>query len=164
VRGGGRNLGQRHLPGNPALDYPTARRLFYVDWPILDRHRDTIAPRVSLWIDAQDADRPTALEAPTLAATAAASIRRPFRIRPVFNTTVWGGHLGQRQLGMGTGQANSAVGYELIAPQERRSHRQPGGACRRVPLRLVVSLHPMEVLGESVHERFGCEKAVGRSD
>jgi len=94
VRGPGRNLGQR---GTPVI--PTTRRLFYVDWPILDRHRDTIAPMVSLWIDAQTAHRPTALEAATLAATAAALVRRPFRTRPMFNTTVWGGHWGQRQLG-----------------------------------------------------------------
>jgi len=81
--GAGRNLGQR---GTPVI--PTTRRLFYVDWPILDRHRDTIAPMVSLWIDAQTAHRPTALEAATLAATAAALVRRPFRTRPMFNTTV----------------------------------------------------------------------------
>jgi len=115
--GAGRNLGQRNMPGNPTLGNPTTRRLFYIDWPILDRHRETIAARVSLWIDAQDADRPTAMEAATLAATAAALVRRPFRTRPVFNTTVWGGHWGQRQLGMGTDQPNSAVGYELIAPE-----------------------------------------------
>jgi len=98
--GAGRNLGQRDTPGNPTPGNPTTRRLFYIDWPILDRHRETIATRVSLWIDAQDADTPTALPAPTLAATAAALVRRPFRTRPVFNTTVWGGHWGQRQLGM----------------------------------------------------------------
>jgi mannose-6-phosphate isomerase class I len=156
VRAGtGRNLGQRDAPGNPTLDNPTARRLFYVDWPILDRHRDTIAPKVLLWIDAQDADKPTALEAPTLAATAAALVRRPFRTRPVFNTTVWGGHWGQRQLGMGTDQPNSAVGYELIAPESGVLIGSQAELAVEVPFQLVVWLHPMEVLGGSVHERFG---------
>jgi mannose-6-phosphate isomerase class I len=155
VAGSGRNLGQRDMPGNPTLGNPTARRLFYVDWPILDRHRETIAPRVSLWIDAQDADRPTALEAPTLAATAAALVCRPFRARPVFNTTVWGGHWGQRQLGLGTDQPNSAVGYELIAPESGVLIGSQVGLAVEVPFQLLVSLHPMEVLGESVHERFG---------
>ena len=153
--GTGRNLGQREMPGNPTLDNPTARRLFYVDWPILDRHRDTIAPKVLLWIDAQDTDRPTALEAPTLAATAAALVRRPFRTRPVFNTTVWGGHWGQRQLGMGTDQPNSAVGYELIAPESGVLIGSQAELAVEVPFQLLVWLHPMEVLGESVHERFG---------
>ena len=83
----GRNLGQRDEPCKP-----TTRRLFFVDWPILDRHREAVAPHVSLWIDAQDARRPTAVEAPTLAATAAALVRRPFRTRPTFNTAPWGGH------------------------------------------------------------------------
>jgi len=158
--GAGHNLGQRDMPGNPTLDNPTldnptARRLFYVDWPILDRHRETIAPMVSLWIDAQDADRPTALEAPTLAATAAALVLRPFRARPVFNTTVWGGHWGQRQLGLGIDQPNSAVGYELIAPESGVLIGSQAELAVEVPFQLLVSLHPMEVLGESLHERFG---------
>jgi mannose-6-phosphate isomerase class I len=153
--GAGRNLGQRYVRGNPTLGDPTARRLFYVDWPILDRHRECIASMVSLWIDAQDADRPTALEAPTLADTAAALVCRPFRARPVFNTTVWGGHWGQRQLGLGTDQPNSAVGYELIAPESGVLIGSQVGLAVEVPFQLLVSLHPMEVLGESVHERFG---------
>ena len=148
--GAGRNLGQR---GTPVI--PTTRRLFYVDWPILDRHRDTIAPMVSLWIDAQTAHRPTALEAATLAATAAALVRRPFRTRPMFNTTVWGGHWGQRQLGMGTDQPNSAVGYELIAPESGVLIGSQAELTVEVPFQLRVSLHPLKLLGESVHERFG---------
>jgi mannose-6-phosphate isomerase class I len=153
--GAGRNLGQRGTPGNPTLSNPTTRRLFYIDWPILDRHRETIAARVSLWIDAQDPDRPTALAARTLAATAAALVRRPFRTRPVFNTTVWGGHWGQRQLGIGTDQPNSAVGYELIAPESGVLIGSQVGLAVEVPFQLLVRLHPLEVLGESAHERFG---------
>jgi len=148
--GTGRNLGQREMSGGP-----TTRRLFYVDWPILDRHRDAIAAQVSLWIDAQDVHRPTALEAATLADTAAALVHRPFRTRPVFNTTVWGGHWGQRQLGMGTDQPNTAVGYELIAPESGVLIGSQAELAVEVPFQLLVSLHPTELLGESVHERFG---------
>ena len=148
VAGSGRNLGQRDMPGNPTPGNPTARRLFYVDWPILDRHRETIAPRVSLWIDAQDADRPTALEAPTLAATAAALVRRPLRTRPVFNTTVWGGHWGQRQLGLGTDQPNSAVGYELIAPEKDVASR------RAILARYLAGPNVTSTTGLDVHDVF----------
>lgn len=148
--GAGRNLGQQ---GTTSI--ATTRRLFYVDWPILDRHREAIAPMVSLWIDAQSAHRPTALDAATLAATAAALVRRPFRTRPMFNTTVWGGHWGQQQLGMGTDQPNSAVGYELIAPESGVLIGSHAELTVEVPFQLLVSLHPLELLGESVHERFG---------
>jgi hypothetical protein len=148
--GAGANLGQR---GTPVV--ATTRRLFYVDWPILDRHRARIAAVVSLWIDAQTAERPTALEAATLAATTAALVARPFRTRPMLNTTVWGGHWGQRQLGMGTDQPNTAVGYELIAPESGVMIGTHAELTVEVPFQLLVSLHPRELLGDAVHERFG---------
>jgi mannose-6-phosphate isomerase class I len=148
--GAGANLGQR---GTPVV--ATTRRLFYVDWPVLDRHRARIASAVSLWVDAQAAERPTALEAATLAATAVALVRRPFRTLPMFNTTVWGGHWGQRQLGMGTDQPNTAVGYELIAPESGVLIGSHAELTVEVPFQLLVSLHPRELLGDAVHERFG---------
>lgn len=146
----GHNLGQRGAPGSPQT-----RRLFYVDWPILDRYRDRIASTVSLWIDAQDAERPTALDARTLQATAAQLARRPFRTRPTFNTTTWGGHWGQQQLGMGLDQPNTALGYELIAPESGVLIGANPELAVEVPFQLLVDLHPREILGEAVHERFG---------
>jgi mannose-6-phosphate isomerase class I len=144
-----RNLGQR------AGQQATTRRLFYVDWPVLDRHRAAIAGDVSLWIDAQEPERPTALAGTTLAATAAALVHRPFRTLPTFNTTPWGGHWGQRTLGLGTGQPNTAVGYELIAPESGVLIGHRPEASVEVPFQLLVSLHPVEVLGASVHQEFG---------
>jgi len=73
----------------------------------------------------------------------------------MFNTTGWGGHWGQRQLGMGTDQPNSAVGYELIAPESGVLIGNQAELTVEVPFQLLVSLHPLELLGESVHERFG---------
>lgn len=147
--GGGRNLGQGEADG-PA----TTRRLFYVDWPLLDRHRDDICSRIDRWFDAQDPTRLTSLDGATLRATLGTLATRPFRTRPTFNTTPWGGHWGQRQLGMNPQATNTALGYELIAPES-------GVLCGddearvEVPFQLVVATHPNEVLGARVHERFG---------
>ena len=147
-QGRGRNLGQGDADG-PA----TTRRLFYVDWPLLDRHRDAMAPVVDRWVDVQDPQRPTSLDGTTLRATMRALAARPFRTRPTFNTTPWGGHWGQRQLGMNPQADNTALGYELIAPES-------GVLCGddrarvEVPFQLLVAMHPAEVLGERVHEQF----------
>jgi hypothetical protein len=148
--GAGRNLGQRG-----ASDNPTTRRLFYVDWPIQDRHRDQIASMVSLWIDAQDDERPTGLDAPTLAATTAQLAGQPFRTRPTFNTTTWGGHWGQQQLGVGIDQPNTALGYELIAPESGVLVGASPEVAVEVPFQLIVGLHPTKILGEAVHDQFG---------
>lgn len=148
--GWGHNLGQR----GPS-DRPTSRRLFYVDWPILDRHRDRIAGTVSLWIDAQNAAQPTALDGRTLQATAAQLARQPFRTRPTFNTTTWGGHWGQQHLGMGKDRANTALGYELIAPESGVLIGPTPDLAVELPFALLVTMHSREILGEAVYQRFG---------
>lgn len=147
--GEGRNLGQRAGDG-PA----TTKRLFYVDWPLLDRHRETVAGRLDRWIDCRDPARPTSLTGEVLRATAEQLAGRPFRTRPTFNTTPWGGHWGQRELGLHREAANSALGYELIAPE---SGVLVGDRDAEVelPFQLLVSRHPQQVMGPAVHAEFG---------
>jgi mannose-6-phosphate isomerase class I len=149
VAGTARNLGQRDGDG-PG----TTRRLFYLDWPILDRHRAAIAARIDRWIDAREPDRPTSLDGPALRRTVADLARRPFRTRPTFNTVSWGGQWGRRVLGLNGERQNSGVGYELIAP-ESGVLVGDAGADVEIPFRLVVEQCPAELLGPDVHVRFG---------
>ncbi|MER6271378.1 hypothetical protein [Streptomyces sp900105755] len=148
--GSGRNLGQP--PGTGA---GTTRRLFYIDWPVLDRHRDALLPGVDLWLDVQDPQAPAWLDGTGLRAALAGLARRPFRTRPTFNTTSWGGHWAQEQLGVNRAAANTALGYELIAPESGILVGRPDGPRVEVPLQALVALHPEEVLGEPVHAMFG---------
>src|SRR5262249_54008385 len=107
--GSGVNLGQP-----PGSRDGNLGRLFYIDWPILDRHRDSIGPRIDRWIDTRDGRHPASLDGMSLRATAAALAARPFRTQPTFNTTPWGGHWAQQQLGFHPEAPNTALGYELI--------------------------------------------------
>ena len=144
------NLGQRDGEG-PA----STKRLFYVDWPLLDRHRDRIAGDIGRWIDTQDdAANPTSLDGECLRRTMRTLAEQPVRTRPTFNTTSWGGHWAQRTLGMNPDARNTALGYELIAPE---SGLLIGGPEARVeiPLQLLVARHPQQVMGSEVVESFG---------
>lgn len=147
--GGGRNLGQR--PGDGEA---TTKRLFYVDWPLLDRHRDAIGPAINRFLDTQDVENPTSLDGEVLRRSLADLARRPFRTRPTFNTTPWGGHWAQRELGVNRSEANTALGYELIAPE---SGVLIGDAASwvEIPFQFVVGQHPAEILGQLVQARFG---------
>jgi mannose-6-phosphate isomerase class I len=150
VHGSARNLGQ------PAGTGPgTTRRLFYLDWPLLDRHRDEIAPTIDRWIDVQTPGQPTSLDGTTLRQTAASLVRRPFRTRPTFNTVSWGGHWGQRVLGMNVDAQNTAIGYELIAPESGVLVGRADGPLVEIPFQLLVSQCPSEMLGDEVHDTFG---------
>jgi hypothetical protein len=104
----GANLG---LPG----EIPDFRRLFYIDWPMLDRHRDALAPHLDAWLDMQRPDHPAWIDGAGLRATYTALSRKPVRTRPHFNSTPWGGHWAQRELGFNPDSPNTALGYELIA-------------------------------------------------
>lgn len=149
VAGKGSNLGQRD-ESEPA----TTRRLFYVDWPLLDRHRDGIADRVDRWIDTQDPARPQSVDGAGLRRTIDDLAEQPFRTRPTFNTTSWGGHWGQRQLGMNPDAPNTALGYELIAPESGVLVGEPSGFVE-VPFQMVVAQCPESVLGSVVQAQFG---------
>ena len=147
--GRARNIGQREGDGTG-----TTRRLFYLDWPILDRHRDAIAARIDRWIDSREPDHPTSLDGPALRRTVADLARRPFRTRPTFNTVSWGGQWGRRVLGLNGERRNSGVGYELIAP-ESGVLKGDDGAEVEIPFQLIVEQCPAELLGPEVHARFG---------
>ena len=150
ARGEGRNLGQPATSGPP-----TARRLFYIDWPLLDRHRELIAGSIDCWIDTQDAGNPRWLTGTTLRASLKALGIRPFRTRPTFNTTSWGGHWGQERLGFSPEALNTALGYELIAPESGILLGPSPDRAAEVPFQLLVGLFPVSVLGAEVYGQFG---------
>lgn len=133
----------------------TTRRLFYIDWPVLDRHRDGIARRIDRWIDTQDPERPASIDGNTLRASAAVLSGQPFRTRPTFNTAPWGGNWGQRVLGMNSTARNTALGYELIAPESGVLLGDRSDARVEVPFQLLVAICPVDILGGPVHALFG---------
>jgi mannose-6-phosphate isomerase class I len=147
--GCGQNLGQPSGAG-----CPSARRLFYVDWPMTDRHRDTLAARIDYWIDMRDSASPSWATGQELRRALHMLSEQPFRTRPVFNSTPWGGHWAQAELGFNPHARNTALGYELIAPESGLLVGTEHAAIE-VPLQLLVSLYPTQVLGSHVRELFG---------
>ncbi|MDQ0785016.1 class I mannose-6-phosphate isomerase [Streptomyces sp. B3I8] len=144
----GVNLGRPAGPGDLV-------RLFYTDWPVQDRHRDTLAGRVDQWIDTQDPARPASLDGTALRGTLAHLARGPVRTRPYFNSTPWGGQWAASELGFTPQAGNTALGYELIAPEAGVLVGDRGGAQVELPFQLLCVEHPRDLLGEDVHRRFG---------
>ncbi|MGW2336663.1 class I mannose-6-phosphate isomerase [Streptomyces sp. NPDC001685] len=144
----GVNLGQSGEPGDLV-------RLFYTDWPVLDRHRDAIAHRVDRWIDTQDTDSPASLAGAALRSTLAHLARGPVRTRPYFNSTPWGGQWAAGELGFTPQAGNTALGYELIAPEAGVLVGEKDGAQVEIPFQLLCAEHPEAMLGDDVHRRFG---------
>ncbi|MEV2210401.1 hypothetical protein AB0H86_02585 [Streptomyces sp. NPDC050997] len=152
--GRGRNLAA------PEDEPPTLRRLLYIDWPLLDRHRDNVAERIDRWIDVTDTVAATSIGGQALRETCRSLATRPFRTRPTFNSTPWGGHWAQETLGHNPDAENTALGYELIAPESGVLLGDDASRCVEVPFQLVVALCPVDVLGPAVYEMFGASFPV----
>ncbi|MFJ4788781.1 class I mannose-6-phosphate isomerase [Streptomyces sp. NPDC088794] len=144
----GVNLGRPDEPGHLV-------RLFYTDWPVLDRHRDAHATQVDRWIDVQDATTPTSLDGAALRRTLEHLVRGPVRTRPYFNSTPWGGQWAASELGFTPQAGNTALGYELIAPEAGVLIGGKDGPQVEIPFQLLCVLHPEAMLGEEVHRAFG---------
>jgi mannose-6-phosphate isomerase class I len=110
-RGDARNLGQQ------AGATGKERQLFYVDWPLEDRHRQELLPVIDRYLDLTDPTDPRSLTGDTLRATLHALAGRPFRTRPTFLPGPWGGQWLRRTIGIETDAPNLAWSYELITPE-----------------------------------------------
>jgi hypothetical protein len=144
--GTARNLGQGE---DDSL--PTTKRLFYIDWPSLDRQGDSLANRIDCWIDRQDLAAPAGLSGSVLRRTLRNLAAQPVRTRPTFNTTSWGGRWAQEKFGLNQDAPNTALGYELIAPESGVLIGEAEAAVE-VPLQMLVALSPRGLLGARVHE------------
>ena len=103
--------------GQPAGGRGTERQLVYVDWPLEDRHRQELLPRIDRYLDLTDPEEPRSLLGEAVRATLLALSGRPFRTRPTFLPGPWGGQWLRHTLGIQTAASNLAWSYELITPE-----------------------------------------------
>ena len=110
-RGEAGNVGQP--PGRAGSE----QRLLFVDWPLLDRHRQGLVARLDRFVDLSEPDVPRSLSGGALRGTLRALAGGPFRVRPTFLPGPWGGQWLRRVLGIATDAPNLAWSYELITPE-----------------------------------------------
>jgi mannose-6-phosphate isomerase class I len=146
-RGQAGNVGQP--PGEPGSE----RRLLFVDWPMLDRHKRELAGHLDRYIDLSDPEAPRSIEGNALRRSLAALAVRPFRTRPTFLPGPWGGQWLRRVLGVETDAPNLAWSYELITPESGLLLGDSEPA--EVGFELLMAEHAQRVLGTEVAERFG---------
>lgn len=136
------NLGQRTGHGSE-------RRLVFVDWPVLERHKRRLLPSIDRYVDLSDAARPLSLAGDALRSSLRSLARRPFRVRPTFLPGPWGGRWLLDELGVGEDAPNLAWSYELITPE---SGVLLDGL--EVGFELLLAAGARDLLGPDVDDRF----------
>lgn len=156
------NLGQawpsQPWPGaaEPASAKAMYKRFYFVDWPVLNRHKKALLPRVALFMDGQRPDEPTGISGTVWREGLHQLTRNAFRVRPWFEPGAWGGQWMKTYIvGLNPDEVNYAWSFELIVPENGLIF-QSGDALLECSFDWLMYADNRAVLGEAA-DRFGDE-------
>lgn len=95
----------------------TYKRMYFVDWPMLNRIKRRLLPRLDLFVDGSDLEVPAFTDGRGLRRALRELSQRPLRVKPRFVSGPWGGQWMKKAFGLDADRPNYAWSYELIAPE-----------------------------------------------
>lgn len=150
--GAATNLG-RVAPENAKAMY---KRFYFVDWPLLNRHKQELLPRIDLVIDGQRTRDPSFMAGDDLREELGRMSRGCVRARPWFTPGPWGGQwLKEIVPQLPQDVPNYAWSFELIAPENGLT-MESGGERLEVAFDCLM-FHAAEAVLGAHAERFGTD-------
>jgi mannose-6-phosphate isomerase class I len=94
------------------------KRAYFVDWVVLNNHKQSIAAAIDVFADSQWGDTLTWIKAADLFAGIQHISRDTFRVRPWFEPGAWGGQWMKQHIpGLPQEEVNLAWSFEMIVPE-----------------------------------------------
>lgn len=130
------------------------KRFYFVDWVVLNKHKEALLDKVDVLVDSQWADTVSWAFAEDLFDGMRRMASSVFRPRPWFDPGVWGGQWMKAHLdGLSQKEENFAWSFEIIAP-ENGVVFESGGNLLELSFDTFMFREAASVLGRH-HEQFG---------
>ena len=146
------NLGATQHYSNKAM----YKRFYFVDWVVLNRHKQELSDRIDIIIDSQRPELPFWTTGETLRQSLKQMSENFFRVRPWFEPGPWGGHFMKEHFPqLNKDVPNYAWSFELIVP-ENGLMLEENGKMLEVSFDFLMFQQHKNVLGDAA-DRFGVE-------
>lgn len=147
------NLGRDNRLTSASLQYKQA---FFVDWRVADRWKRQLMPFWDFVLDTTKTNDPKLAEGEAVREALRLAVTRPFRVVPFFDPAPWGGQWMRNACDLDGAAPNYGWCFDCV-PEENSLLLEFGNVTMEIPSINAVFFQPRELLGESVHARFGDE-------
>lgn len=146
------NLGKEQWDDNQE----TYKRFYFVDWVLLNAHKQQILPSIEVIADGQWREQFTWATHAAISKGLQDLSRNAFRVRPWFEAGAWGGDWMKEKIpGINREEVNYAWSFEMIVPENGLVF-ESDGRLLEIAFDWLMMKHSREVLGQD-EQRFGID-------
>ena len=129
---------------------------YFVDWRVCDQLKKQLFEDIDFVLDTNNREEPKLVSNKAVLKGYNTAVSRPFSVVPFFDPGPWGGQWLKEVCNLDQNQDNYAWCFNCV-PEENSLLLKIGGELIELPSINLVFRHPIELLGNSVYERFGDE-------